>query len=838
VLRRQSYKMSYRRAQQMGSLFTDFDHCQLPLGSDGTPYEYWRWLRDQVVGTGAAVGWSEQHGGFWVVAGYDANRQVLHDPVSFSNAGITFPVFATGLDTVPMVAGMDRDDHRRYRRLVGGPFALKSIVAFEDELRAMTNHLIDGFIRTGEVDLVPAIASQVPARMIAIILGLPHDDGDSYNRWMEAMTRVFIRDPAAAVGDIEEMHAYMNKWIAERRANPGTDVLSSLVAGEDGERLTDREIIDFWEVLLIAGIDNTTKLITSMLWHLAREPELRARLSAEPQLVAPMVEECLRFYTPALVGRRVTQALTLAGAEMRVGQQVMLAAAVANRDPRVFAAPDEFVADRSPNPHFGLGVGVHRCLGTHLIRTETRIVAEEFLRRIPEFELAPGFRPSWQHGQTQGMTECRLVFPASADGGRAVGAAARRDERRGGRRGAGLRRRGGVVRWHLRPAHADARSGGGPEGDWALSSDLFEPQAKGSLMTRLGVSMPILNQPYAKFPELARLADEAGFDSVWDYEFYRNPLLIHGLCAQTTSRVALGVGLAAGVARTPFEMANTAADVDELSGGRTLLGVGTGGAGWAEFFNGLDIDRPVARIREYIAVLRMVWHHLGTGEPATFAGEFYRFAPPPLNPWGLRNLARPTIPIYVAAVRPKMLKLAGEIADGVLGFLNTPSFVDERIRPQLEAGARAAGRDPADVELMSYVICSCSEDRAVATRRARIQVGMYTAYPVCDPIIEHMGLQEDRDAVVQSLVSEGPASLERTTSDELLRHFCVHGTADECREQIGTFQDCLDHVVLHTPYVPPLRAEESEDAFRNMVAAFARDATSGGAAAPAGGATG
>jgi probable F420-dependent oxidoreductase len=339
--------------------------------------------------------------------------------------------------------------------------------------------------------------------------------------------------------------------------------------------------------------------------------------------------------------------------------------------------------------------------------------------------------------------------------------------------------------------------------------------------SRIGISMPILNQPYARFPELAALADDAGFASVWDYEFYRNPFIIHALCAQATSRIQLCTGIAAASGRSPNEMANAAADVDELSGGRVVLGMSTGGAGWAELFNGTDIDRPAARMREYIGALRAAWDHHATGEPAAFAGEFYRLASPPVNPWGTRALARPRIPVYLAAIRPVMLRLAGEVADGTLSFLCTPDFVTERILPEVAAGAARAGRDAADVDVTSLVLCSVSEDRAEARRRARINVGCYAAYPVADEMIRFAGLQEDRDAVVAAFLERGPAAFETATSDALLEAFSICGTPDEARAQLQAWDGVLAHIVLHTPYVPPIAGPDSEDAFRNTVAAFA-----------------
>jgi alkanesulfonate monooxygenase SsuD/methylene tetrahydromethanopterin reductase-like flavin-dependent oxidoreductase (luciferase family) len=314
--------------------------------------------------------------------------------------------------------------------------------------------------------------------------------------------------------------------------------------------------------------------------------------------------------------------------------------------------------------------------------------------------------------------------------------------------------------------------------------------------SRIGVSLPMLNQPYERYAEFAALAEDAGFDSVWDYEFYRNPFITHALNARATSRIQLGTGIAVAATRTPFEMANAAADVDELSGGRTLLGLSTGGAGWMECFNGTDIDRPLTRLREYIHVIRQLWDHFETDEPFDFQGKIYRASSPPFNPWGTRNL--------------------------VFGFLPTPSFIQDHVIPNVAIGAAKAGRDPSEIEVTALVICSVSHDREEALRRARINVGNYVAYPVGATVVDFMGLQEDRNHVLMRLLSEGPAALATAASDELVRTFAIAGTPDEAAEQLAAYEGVLPHIVLHTPYVPPIDQASSEDAFRSMVQAFAR----------------
>jgi len=165
------------------------------------------------------------------------------------------------------------------------------------------------------------------------------------------------------------------------------------------------------------------------------------------------------------------------------------------------------------------------------------------------------------------------------------------------------------------------------------------------------------------------------------------------------------------------------------------------------------------------------------------------------------------------------MELCGRKADGWLGYLATPKFVEERVRPALAAGARAAGRDPSQVRIATEVICSVSPDRELAYRRARLHVGFYVAHPVSDVVAELHGVQDEVAALRGAMMTKGLAAFE-DTPDTLVELFSITGTPEEARQKLGEWEDAYDDLVLHTPYVPPLEAEDSEDAFRNIVDAF------------------
>lgn len=411
------------------SLYAEFDHYNMPIGPDGTPYDYVEALRLEVERTDTPIGWSEAHGGFWVVCGYEEDREIMMNSKDFSNEGCLFPRYGTG-DAKIMLAEHDDPEHKKYRKLVQAPFSANKIGEFEPALRASAVDLIERFIDDGEVDIVKGLSEDIPARLTAIILGLPPEDGDLYRHWTHAMAFLSVTDPEAAAPIVAEAYAYFDEMLAERWDNLGDDILSLVMQCEiDGERLTDLEIKEFWIALLIGGIHNTARLLGTAVWRLAWDVELRRRLVARPELVRPAVNEIIRYYTPGLVGRDVVNEVTIGGVRMTPGQHLIMAHNIANRDGKVFPDPDSFIVEReNASKHLGLGRGIHRCLGAHVVTLEIQIVLEELLKRVPDFELARGKWPVWDQGQVSGFGYVPIEFPRGGghwqrDGGPQVAAA-------------------------------------------------------------------------------------------------------------------------------------------------------------------------------------------------------------------------------------------------------------------------------------------------------------------------------------------------------------------------------------------------------------------------------
>jgi cytochrome P450 len=197
------------------------------------------------------------------------------------------------------------------------------------------------------------------------------------------------RDPMQALGPALELGAYLAERLAERRASPRDDLLSALLEAEiDGEKLTDAETVGFAFLLLVAGNETTTNLISNAAINLDRHPDERRKLVDDPSLIGRAVEECLRFDSPVQgLARTLTRDVKLHGTPIPKGEQVLLLFASANRDDRRIPDPERFDVTRDPNPHLAFGFGAHYCLGANLARLEARVAFEELLARFPRYRM-------------------------------------------------------------------------------------------------------------------------------------------------------------------------------------------------------------------------------------------------------------------------------------------------------------------------------------------------------------------------------------------------------------------------------------------------------------------
>ncbi len=238
--------------------------------------------------------------------------------------------------------------------------------------------------------------------------------------------------------------------------------------------------------------------------------------------------------------------------------------------------------------------------------------------------------------------------------------------------------------------------------------------------------------------------ERLGADGLWSYETGHDPFLPLLLAALATGRVQLGTGIAVAFGRTPFAMAQTAWDLQRVSGGRLLLGLGTQVRAHVERRFSAEFEHPAARIVDYIRCLRAIWDSFQNGTRPAYEGRFYRFTllSDFFNPG---PIAHPKIPVSLAGVGEPMARAAGEVADGFhVHPLHSPGYLRDVVRPAIAAGARAAGRDPAKVDLITSVFIVTGEtesERAAAESYARQQIAFYASTPTYRPFLAYHGLE-------------------------------------------------------------------------------------------------
>ena len=368
------------------------------------------------------VVFSETHGGHWIVTGFDAVKQVLGDPETFSS----YPnnIVDAGMGKfIPLE--LDGAEHASYRNVLQPLFNPSRMKLLEEEIRSLSNTLIDTFIERGECDFVNEFAHELPARVFLALMGWPLQDAPLFS---EATQAALVGKPGGTEEESQQvrmeaalkMFQYFVKIIEERRGKPideDSDVTTILVnspitLGDEQRLLTDEELGRLLFLVLIAGMHTTKGSLSWGVKYLAENPEARAQVIADPELLPAAIEEILRLEAAVVPGRKATRDVELGGVMVREGDQLLLAYCGANRDGSHFPEPNDFRLDRDPNDHVSFSGGPHRCIGRHLARRELKIAFDEILRRMPDFTISPD-HPAMFHGsQTRGALTMTITFTA------------------------------------------------------------------------------------------------------------------------------------------------------------------------------------------------------------------------------------------------------------------------------------------------------------------------------------------------------------------------------------------------------------------------------------------
>jgi probable F420-dependent oxidoreductase len=297
--------------------------------------------------------------------------------------------------------------------------------------------------------------------------------------------------------------------------------------------------------------------------------------------------------------------------------------------------------------------------------------------------------------------------------------------------------------------------------------------------------------------ELAKRAEAAGFDGLWTTEFYdRDGFVRMAALALATARIRICSGIVYAFVRNPVLTAAGAADLDDLTGGRIVLGLGTGTRRMNESWYGIPFAHPAPKMRETVRLLHALWQSRA-GPRFRFEGRFYRIE---LENYSLRQMRRERIPVYVAGVNAGMIGVAGEVAEGLVGHpLYSRRYLAEVVRPALAAGA-AKGQRPADEpKIAGYVITAIAGDAEQARGDAKRQIAFYSTVRTYDPILDLHGWADQKAAIRAAFARRDWAAMADAVTDDMVEAIAIAGTPDQCRDQFGRYEGLLDEALFYTP---------------------------------------
>jgi cytochrome P450 len=347
------------------------------------PYEVYDRMR------AASPLFQDPESGLFMVFDYDNVKRVLNDHEAFSSR----------IGPADWMIFTDPPRHSKLRALISQAFTPRSISNLEPRIRELSSELLAPLIDHGEMDLVDDFSLQLPMMVIAEMLGAPVTDRPRFKRWNEVFLNMSYTVPGGAeaggalndfIAATAEINEYLITLVEERRAKPKDDLLTRLVQAEvDGERLSQQDLVGFFQLLILAGSETTTNLINNAIICFIENPDQLARLRASPQLLPGAIEEVLRCRSPLQWMLRVARRdIELHGQALPAGKVVLPMIGSANRDPKIFREPNRFDITREPNPHIAFGHGIHFCIGAPLARVEGRIALSDLLNRIDNIHLA------------------------------------------------------------------------------------------------------------------------------------------------------------------------------------------------------------------------------------------------------------------------------------------------------------------------------------------------------------------------------------------------------------------------------------------------------------------
>ena len=335
--------------------------------------------------------------GFWAVTSHRLVDEVLRNPSQFSSElGSTLLETVTS-ETLPLLRAsminMDAPQHLRLRRILSPIFTPRAVQKLYESVELNAREIAREVVENDLAELVTSVSAELPLRVLADLLGMPHEDRHLLFKWSDAaVASEKATDAESLTAGLEayaESLSYAQRMAEERRARPLDDIVSMIANAEvDGDRLSDSEFAMFWMLLVVAGNETTRNAVSGAVISLLDHDEW-AWLATHPKHLPGAVEELLRYVSPVLHFRRTaTEDTVLGDQHVRAGDKVVVWFSAANRDPAVFSEPHQLNLLRDPNPHLAFGIGPHFCLGAHLARLELTHMLAELLNHAPNLRLS------------------------------------------------------------------------------------------------------------------------------------------------------------------------------------------------------------------------------------------------------------------------------------------------------------------------------------------------------------------------------------------------------------------------------------------------------------------
>ncbi len=329
-----------------------------------------------------------EHSRHFAALSYDAVSQVLLDGQTFSSRGYANSM---GLVMGHSILEMDEPEHRSYRDLLKASFTLKAMERWRVEVvQPIVDARVDDMVGKGRAELVAELTFPFPIQVIAAMMGLPEADLPEFHRLAVELISIAV-DIERGFAASQSLRDYFAGVVAQRRVEPGTDLISTLVEAElDGQRLTDEEIFAFLRLLLPAGAETTYRSTSNLLTGLLHNPDQLAALRADRSLMKQAIEEGLRWEPPlTTITRTATRDAEVCGVVIPKDAQVTVCMGAANHDPSRYESPEKFDIFRKARSHMAFATGNHTCLGIHLARMESEVVLNALLDRLPNLRLDP-----------------------------------------------------------------------------------------------------------------------------------------------------------------------------------------------------------------------------------------------------------------------------------------------------------------------------------------------------------------------------------------------------------------------------------------------------------------